>query len=835
MKTNRMIWNIGRYMCLALLVAFVACTRDEFAENTTVQYEKGLCFSLYADGDMQLAGTRTAGEDALNENRISTVDIFLFKNDGSLNEGGYAHADVTTSDEVVYLYKGSDWLNNFSEQAGPYTVYALANYKGDATLSSIQSLDDLKTVVAKDVDVVKWEGMGNPAYEGKTFLMDGKQTVTYADLQNAQSNGEPYVANVPVTRAAVKIELTLNFSDDWAKKFMATGLEAQLSNYASITPALAEGNPLDGDQRGLSNYPGLLGEAVDNFSSDPVFYRPTGTYRGSTIRFYTYVNRWDDFINNETMLLIDLPGRYDENGNPGTDNPNAEVLTHNFYKVPIINNAEPQVFKRNTFYQITAEVDMKGTATVDVPVELTNVQFKTAPWDDDVINVGEGDTPSYLVLSESHVDIRNADGYNELEFYSSSPITSVTIVGFPSQDKATEAGVDFIYPGDGTTIPGAFFVDKDNKRQAVNLDDPNDDDPSWGDENKDDKISVDWDKNVTSGKIYLTSTNPENVTKRYITLAITNEVGTKYVVIEQYPLEYIQPIQGYYSYRDDFWSGEGELAFNASGNFVTSVKAEQTEFEPWLGNGSSTIEITNIDNNNSYFSSKVYNETNKQIYQYQVAILTNTDDSGWKWDKWSGWSSSLIGRTRTRTGTHNNCQLGFDMISSDDNDNPMMYFITITQTADNYKIAHPLREEINFGTTQSPNIQSVAVKTEENDKLVSPQFMLASQLGTTSSNAGWTNARAHCANYVETYKIGDQVYHLDDWRLPTSAEIEVIIRHQNNPNTQDVMATVLAGANYYVTKENGSAATGVEFGTSVYIRCIRDVLPTDGFMQQINN
>lgn len=818
MKTNRMIWNIGRYMCLALLVAFVACTRDEFAENTTVQYEKGLCFSLYADGDMQLAGTRTAGENALNENRISTVDIFLFKNDGSLNAGGYAHAEVTTSDEVVYLYKGSEWLANFNEQDGPYTVYALANYKGDTQLSNVQSLDDLKAVVAKDVDVVKWEGMGDPAYTGKTFLMDGKKTVTYAELQSAQGSGQPYVANVPVSRAAVKIELTLNFSEDWATKFMATGLEAQLSNYASITPALTEGNPLDGDQRGLINYPGLSEEAVDNFSSAPVFFKPETTYNGSKIRFYTYVNRWDDFINNETMLLIDLPGRYDEKGNPGTDNPNAEVLTHNFYKVPIINNAEPQVFQRNTFYQITATVDMKGTETVDVPVELTNVQFKTAPWDDDVINVGEGDTPSYLVLSESHVDIRNADGYDGLEFYSSSPITSVTIEGFGSQSDATAADVDFIYPGDGTTIPGAFFVNKDNKRTSVSLNNPT------------------FTQNATNGTISLVSPNPTNVTKRYITLKVTNQDKiSKYVVVEQYPLEYIQPIQGYYSYRDDFWSGEGELAFNASGNFVTSVKAEQTEFEPWIGNGSSTIEITNIDNNNSYFSSKVYNETNKQIYQYQVAILTNTDDSGWKWDEWSGWSSSLIGRTRTRTGTHNNCQLGFDMISSDDNDNPMMYFITITQTADNYKIAHPLREEINFGTTQSPNIQSVAVKTEENDKLVSPQFMLASQLGTTSSNAGWTNARAHCANYVETYKIGDQVYHLDDWRLPTSAEIEVIIRHQNNPNTQDVMATVLAGANYYVTKENGSAATGVEFGTSVYIRCIRDVLPTDGFMQQINN
>ena len=528
MKTNRMIWNIGRYMCLALLVAFVACTRDEFAENTTVQYEKGLCFSLYADGDMQLAGTRTAGEDALNENRISTVDIFLFKNDGSLNAGGYAHAEVTTSDEVVYLYKGSEWLANFNEQEGPYTVYALANYKGDTQLSNVQSLDDLKAVVAKDVDVVKWEGMGDPAYTGKIFLMDGKQTVTYAELESAQGSGQPYVANVPVARAAVKIELTLNFSEDWATKFMATGLEAQLSNYASITPALAEGNPLDGDQRGLSNYPGLSGEAVENFSPDPVFFKPGNTYSGSQIRFYTYVNRWDDFINNETMLLIDLPGRYDENGNPGTDNPNADILTHNFYKVPIINNAHPQVFQRNTFYKITAVVDMKGTETVDVPVELTDVQFKTAPWNDDVINVGEGDTPSYLVLNETHVDIRNANGYDGLEFYSSSPITSVSIIeGFKSQAEATAAGVDFTYPGDGTTIPGAFFVNKDNVRKEVDLDDPNDDNSEWDSSTYDDEISVDWDKNVTSGKIYLASTNPENVNKRYITLAVTNEVGTR--------------------------------------------------------------------------------------------------------------------------------------------------------------------------------------------------------------------------------------------------------------------------------------------------------------------
>ena len=50
----------------------------------------------------------------------------------------------------------------------------------------------------------------------------------------------------------------------------------------------------------------------------------------------------------------------------------------------------------------------------------------------------------------------------------------------------------------------------------------------------------------------------------------------------------------------------------------------------------------------------------------------------------------------------------------------MMYFVTITQTDEQYKIAHPLTEIING--------QEYAVSSPENDKLVSPTFMLASQL-----------------------------------------------------------------------------------------------------------
>ena len=788
MKTNQMIWNIGRYMCLAVLVAFASCTRDEWTESVNTPQEEGLCFSLYADGDMKPAGTRSPEEDPLNENLISSVDIFMFKQDGTLNAGGYVHAE---SDEVVYLYKGSEWLNNFSEQDAPYTVYALANYKGDATLSGVQSLDDLKAVVAEDVDVVKWEGMDG--YNGKTFLMDGNKSVAYTDLQSAQSDGEPYIVQMPLTRAAVKIELTLNFSDEWAQKFMATGLKAQLSNYASITPALSDGNPLDGDQRGLSNYPGLKEDEMENFSVAPVFDKGQA-FKGSKIRFYTYINRWDDFINNETMLLIDLPGLYDENGRPASED--AELLDHNFYKVPIISNVEPQIFQRNTFYQITAEVNMKGTATVDVPVVLTNVQFQTAPWTEN--NVDGGDAyADYLMLNQYYVDIRNVDSY-DVEFYSSSPIASVEIVGFENQNEAQAEGIDFAYPGEGTEIPGVYFVNKYNQRRDVT---------------SDNLVTVDWDKNVVNGKIHLDSPNPDNVTKRYITLKVTNTDGlSKYVVVEQYPLEYIQPIPGYYSYRDDFLTGlygqtdpcTFESVFITPGNYMN---------HKWfyIGYPESGTKF--------YFNSKVYLDAEKKLVRYEFE--SEQVDNGYKW--------TAIPDT------------------DDDNlkNNNMMYFVTITQTANQYKIAHPLKELILLNNITPNKIDYVAVSSEENDKLISPSFMLASQLGMINVVIGtewisdyWKNAREHCAYYVETYRNSKgKTVVLDDWRLPTSAEIAIINEYQKK--TPDVMDVVLTGDYYSVcwnmANESGiTLVDGTELNESFGIRCVRDVLPTDEFLQNNN-
>lgn len=761
---------LGRMICfVAVLALATACTGDELLNSSANGAEQeGLSISLTLDG-MQLA-SRSASVQSLNEDAVKRMDVFLFGPNETFMK--YATSgDGSTSVEKVTLYQGSNWKDVF-EDASQYTLYVLANYKGGADLNAINTVQGLKDLVATDKDIALWEGMkvgtGTSTYAGKTFLMDGKKVFTGSELNKNQSTLD---IPVDVKRAAVKVEVTLKYSDEWKNKFTASDLEAQFANYATATAAFAEAPMLDADKRGFTTYPEATANVLDRFSSAPVF--ETGNtdgklHNGSKIRFYAYVNTWEQEVSNETMFLVDLPG------NITKDDGSKETLDHNFYKIPIVPNSQEKILNRNTFYQVTAVVDMEGSSTIDVPVELKDVKIEVADWESTKINVGTGDNPEYLMLNEYHVEIRNVDGYDGLRFYSSAPINNVEIVEFENQDEATKAGVDFTYPGDKTLegsgwneketdkIPGAFYVNKNNKRKSVS------------------GISVDFEPNVNNGWIHLSSKNPENVTKRYITLKVTSGSNVKYVVVEQYPLEYIQPIAGYYSYRDDFKS---------SGVTPSGVPCH---WEQTFSRTGATYD-DDMPTSNTKFNSKVLITGKIHTYEFE-------------------WNRSLQVYEAVENGTesvHNN----------------NMYFVSITKTDDQYKIAHPVLDEDGYTSDISKDC-------------VSPMFMLASRLGTVQP-MDYSTAQKHCASYVEVTLDGKR--HLDDWRLPTKMELEIIERFQTS--TPDVMDEVLAlsksgdetrywgaGGRYHVrraTEEKGTWEDGTSTRNSVWIRCIRDVKPDE--------
>ena len=133
----------------------------------------------------------------------------------------------------------------------------------------------------------------------------------------------------------------------------------------------------------------------------------------------------------------------------------------------------------------------------------------------------------------------------------------------------------------------------------------------------------------------------------------------------------------------------------------------------------------------------------------------------------------------------------------------------------------------------------------ETAQMVSPSFELASQLGATERwsylEYGWYYSRGkwsetskigayketalcNCATYTETRRVNGVEVTLDDWRLPTEAEIRLIDQLQNDPNS--AVKSIMTGRYYWSAKSD--AAIELQGGsegspTKAYTRCVRDV------------
>lgn len=195
--------------------------------------------------------------------------------------------------------------------------------------------------------------------------------------------------------------------------------------------------------------------------------------------------------------------------------------------------------------------------------------------------------------------------------------------------------------------------------------------------------------------------------------------------------------------------------------------------------GSTYEEKGNRKVSNDYFSSKVYYEGD---WWNDEGIYTYT---------WSRYASNPSLGTR---------QYG--------NDNNNMYFVRITKTSNEYVLSVPAMDKDGY-------IES----SPENNQLVAPAFMIASQLGTVYPQR-FNDAKEHCKQYAEKSLAGE-VY--DDWRLPTEAELEIIDKYQNTAGS--VIDEVLVGKYYWAASGKAYETQKGTVGTKdeAYIRCIRTV------------
>ena len=259
---------------------------------------------------------------------------------------------------------------------------------------------------------------------------------------------------------------------------------------------------------------------------------------------------------------------------------------------------------------------------------------------------------------------------------------------------------------------------------------------------------------------------------KYIKIKVTCE-GVKdpvNVTIKQYPLEYIQGIAGWYSTKDEFTNTYWQWGW------VTETK----EGIDWQKDRTVHSEEKGSDDN--HFNAKVKEKGDTEIYEY----YDNDVEGGYQATK-----------KKSSTGKSNN----------------RMYVVQITNTPQNskYKIGHVTNIDKN-------------TKLSSED-VVSPAFMLASQLGTvyafTGKNDG-KNASEHCDKYIEVNTDGKKY---TNWRLPTASEIGVITNYQYNKN-QKVIDVVLSGGSYWALNGNKVEANKNNDETG-FVRCVRDLSPEE--------
>ena len=785
---KRFIYNT--LLCCAA-IALGACSHTD--ELDSIQNDGGKISITTSLGDL----VTTRSEDSSVERTVKHIDVFVVKSEGT-DAGAVVHYERSTQGNnggaadsgAGTLTLSISRTNEKFEENAKYTFYLVANATistaDAAAMTTLSALESWVQSEAIDNGGLKssWLHVTGTQLGGGTppdsFLMQAIAGDAAGQVvNNPMGNGEKLALSASLERAVAKIIVNISPGEN-------VSFYQELSNDDEVGHALYYFNMLPVKTYVLPTNSLALKhqELVTTVDLGPNPNTCAWTELSNStelnpkhkieITGYAYTHSWSEIDpQNATSLIVNIPIKWDRNGDAADGN--EYIACNSWYKIPL---SEYKTFERNKCYRVDVEINTSGANDRTSVVELEDIKFETLPWVDvDITIGGNSNKPAYLTLNTDLVKIYNANiDASQLIFSSSSPIDEIT-------------------------LKEAYFK---NKYSAIkNLKEVNN--------TVFNSISASAPANALNGTITInspivqqqgsTTVETHYNTIRYLVFEVTNEQGLKAEFrVEQYPLIYITNIVGWYSYRDDF---------------VSSGQTLPTTYEANRG-GIVSIAYSSIDKNNKvtysydnkvttgFWRSKV-NTSVKGLNQYD-----QTDNTSINYYRWNN------NKIETRTQSVGN--------------NARMYHVRVTATSGEYTLARPRIVDANGNeTTDVQNGFTDSLRA--NSLIVSPSFMIASQLGFVDSGTSITFgdnteskvvAREHCKNYVEVAADG-RVF--DDWRLPTAAEINIILGLQGTSSRDDSKAIdYLLSATYYISASGrvGGGGSSSSFYTVTAFRCIRD-------------
>lgn len=805
MKMKRIINTL-----LILTVSILAFSCQEAAELELTMNE-----SIVLD----LSSGLTKAEDTPTESFVNHLDVFIFKAlkqaDNSYTYGErayYGRYTVNNASSVTLNAKRS----SFSKD-DRFFVYLIANTSISQTdMDLITTFNELQNAMQED-EYVHLTGLSVPNAP-KYFLMDA--------LAKDSSDSSPVQLYNGVLSDNTELEAELRRAAAKVVINITAGTDVKFHHFTGDSES-------DGGLYYVRNLPydSYLLAGVD---ASIIEAKRTTTMKGSSAYFswhpekvsnkvsltaYVYPHHWTNasLLTDETCVIMNLPMIFKS----GT--PEEFPYKNSWYKIPM---SKDQKFERNHYYEVNITLNRPGATSDSNPQELTDIYYAVEDWTSVEVEVGGEERPKYLQLNKDLVEMHNiSEDGKTLEFSSSSEITSITLV------SENAAGLDS-YTGTASTSMLGYYVDKFGQPVQV------------GNSIRSD-IFADWNNTVLAGGIKISSPLPQNDTPRYMTFEVTNADGLKaYFTVVQYPVVYITNIEGYYSYRDDFKASNGTVVNyenrtspyvtraywgktrlyvrSGSGYYASWTAVEEEKDAAVSGNGQNyyvdgiQLSQTGYDSRGDYYYEYTEGGATYRRYYSDLSIVYYAS-----FNKGDITDGANIGKARLYRYQYSG--MGSSWNTNTESKNPgnqRMYHVHLTATSSEYTIARPkiVDAEGNV-TTDVENGQTD--DSADNSLLVSPSFMIASQLGVTQSDGNkYERAVNQCKNYVETYKDENGVtVHLRDWRLPTKAEIDIIAKLQTK--TDGAVDVVLAGQYYFCASPQHYTSAGSNSG--YFIRCIRDV------------
>ncbi len=720
--------RIYRYSMIlaAAALALTACSTEE--PRSQWQPERGRIYLQFPTGDEATVQGEEAGTGS--ESRVETADVFIYDGEQCLH---YERLSIPQNGAPVPL---SQVLATDFVVGQPYEVHVVANYRdgedGNASFPEEEASWPSRSELAEMVAVTS-QLTSRTESTLQSLLMEGE---TSAQLNDG--TGNLVEVTVPLTRAAVKVcvEVTIGApvrSDDTAADNPGGYVE---TTYAFFGGTLGRLHNAADRVRMVAGHELSLAELEGHLVTNEAWtsFEVIGDSR-STLSFYCYPNDWSGAhtIDQETFVNVDIPitvrtQRYTAAGEP-LGEASVEQKSHNYYKVQLNYGQDADAnnkLLRNHLYRVRATLRTLGSSTPEVPVELDpQCTFEILDWQKITIDVNPDDL-QFLVLKRNALTMANTT-QDSVYFISTSPLDMAT-----TKTRVIEAYYFDDYGQKQQVAAGEFYPTLSQSDEAG-----------------------------YTGYLKIASATPTNNVPKYIRISVENQQGaTDTLFVAQYPLEYFTSEQSWYSYVDDGTLGQPNSSCFSYEQAPTRNSNDDDRIYAGSGGGY-VIGFWDLQ----FFSMVVYstNATNGEsvIYQYYYNNPINVwwHDNDWNLQLYTDWS--LFGGNPVTVNLNN----------------ARIYHLYLTSTSGQHRLGIPQTDSNGY-----------TVNTPDNNLLVSPSLMVASQLGCTKAWGNRSEVEQHCKQYVEKTAAG-AVY--DDWRLPTRAEMDVLTYYQRPGTTADPNPSVV--------------------------------------------